>query len=232
MKRIIIGICLSLAASLPAQAWEFYTDGPIEASVVAGIEHRPGEPVQSNYHGMELLRDTFRDDEAMPHFGLHGLTSGERFDYPCMVDFEWTQLTGGSVPRDDLAHRGRAFNRCGSNGIRQRSAEDLSVDHGLGSWATGMAVCNNSNGRMKGIRLQGTRFAFNPETKAIREEGNNTDQFARANCGGNWGTNVSCPSGQIIVGLDIYYMPDRNGRREADSITGFRLHCRALMVRP
>jgi len=232
MKRIITGIVLSLLAHSPVHAWEFYTDGPIEPSIVLGLEHRPGEPVQSNYHGTERLRDTFRDDENISHFGLHGLTAGERSDYPCMVEFDWTQLTGGNPPRDEMGMNGRAFNRCGPRGPVQNSVQNLSVDHGLGSWATGMTVCNTSNGRMKGIRLRGTRYSLDTDTKQIREDGNNTEQFARANCGGNWGTNVSCRSGQIIVGVEVFYMPDRNGRREADSIIGFQLFCRALMVRP
>jgi len=230
MKQILLAICLCAVAA-PASAWEFYTTGPIEPSIVVGIDHQPGSDVLSNSYGMPRGRGAGPDDSSMPQFGLHGMTTGERSDYPCMVEFEWTQMTGGAAPNGDLLNQGRAFTRCGNRGASQRSVEEVSVNHGLGSWATGLTVCSASTDRVKGLRLRGTRYSYDTDAKEIREDGNNRDEFARANCGGNWGTNVGCLPGRIIVGMDVYYMLDRNGRREADSIIGFRLHCRALAVR-
>ncbi len=231
MKRIIIGIALSLLAFAPAQAAEFYTTGPLEPSIIIGLDHQPGQAEMHSYFGMDRNRPNALNDADLPHFGIHAIRSGERSDYPCFLEIEFTEFDGGDAPDDQLSGRGAAFNRCGRHNVQRRSVEDVITNGGLGDWATGFAACSAGNGRIKGIRLISTRYRWDRQDKRVEVAGTNTDSFHRTNCGGNWSTQVSCLPGRIIVGMDVFYMRDNNGRREPDSIIGFQLQCRALAIR-
>lgn len=230
MTRIIIGILLGLLGFVPAQAFEFYTTGPVEPSILIGMDHQPGEEMMSEAYGMARRRGSAMNDATMSHFGIHGLEEGERSDYPCFLAIDFTQLTGGDVPAEDLIARGQPFDRCGRNRVRARSLENIGSDGSLDQWATGLSVCREGNGRIKGLSLISTLFRVNRDTKTLEVGGTNTDGFSRANCT-NWTPEVSCRANHLMVGLDVFYMEDNNGRREADSIIGFRLQCRELAFR-
>ncbi|MBN4046485.1 hypothetical protein JYU02_00685 [bacterium AH-315-P15] len=229
--RYLLGILCGLMvfAAGPAQAWELITIGPIEPSVLTGLDHRVGETTLSHYYGMDRNRPIALNDAVLPHFGIHRIQAGERNDRPCFLEIHFVSFTGGPPPDNQLSGRGEPFNRCGPDNVRRSSVDEVYSNPSRGYWATGLTACNARNGRLKGLRLRNTRFNYGPVLGNLIIGEILRDQFTRPNCRGNWSVNVSCLSGQVIVGLEVFY--SREGGPEPDSIIGFRLHCRALDVR-
>lgn len=230
MRFLLILFCVGTAvAATPALAWEFITTGPMDETTVSGYEHRLGEQTLSNYFGMDRNRANALNDAVLPHFGVHRIDGGERGDRPCFVDFHFVSFTGEPPPSNQLIGHGEAFNLCGPDNVRRQSLENVRSNPSLGFWATGVTVCNAEYGRMKGLRLRSTQFDYGPVLGNLISGESQHDQFTRPNCRDNWAADASCASGQVIVGVEVFY--SREGGPEPDSIIGLKLYCRALAVR-
>jgi hypothetical protein len=141
---------------------------------------------------------------------LHSLAFGERSDKPCFIG---TTFRG---PDGALAS-GPRFDRCGGSAgsIRRVEIPDGGSQYYV---ASAVKVCHrNSNDRLKGIRLEGSRV----DASGATHDPAINDQEQRTNCN-DWRPTAFCPQTMVAVGVEVHYLNEIPAQ-----ITGLSLRCRA-----
>ena len=140
---------------------------------------------------------------------LYGITTDEKKDSPCMMEFHWWRTdTSFSV---DTFKTSFKTSDCTSS----ETGDESILFSGAASDKTAVSelqVCNNkkNNHRLKGVELIATNI------NATGLSGRKTVEFKRLNCS-DWDNTVVCPAGKVAVGVDIH--------TQSDSITGLALRC-------
>jgi len=200
-------------------------------------------------NGMVLSEHVDDNDWAPSHGILSRLSLAEASDNPCAIRGTFWQAPSSTIEdgERELDFSSGETNyavRCDTQtGFRHNSAGYSRRSAGRSPSSSnptairGLQVCHNDrdgrNYKLKGLRVF---------MATINQDGNGnvtpdpglTDEFARNHCR-EWSREVYCPSGQVAVGVKVYYHDGRNNRgnnarSNPDKITGLALQCRRVTV--
>ncbi|GAB5533874.1 MAG: hypothetical protein Rubg2KO_01230 [Rubricoccaceae bacterium] len=200
-------------------------------------------------NGMVLSEHVQTNDWNPTHGILSQLSLAEAGDNPCAIRGTYWQAPSSTVEdgertldfsRGETNYAVSCDNQTGfrhSNAGYSRRSAGRSPSSLNPTAIRGLQVCHNDrdgrNYKLKGLRVF---------MATINQDGNGevspdpglTSTFERNHCR-EWSREVTCPSGQVAVGVKVYYHDGRNNRgRNAisnpDRITGLALQCRRVRV--
>ncbi|MEM1115436.1 MAG: hypothetical protein AAF845_12620 [Bacteroidota bacterium] len=251
MTAFRLGACAALAVALAASASALPlapTHNPLlDRLGVADAQIRLTGPTTTTStsgsggtsNGL-LTSDDVRDSSwQSSHAILSRISIAEAGDNPCALRgrywrspsaWSWneTQSVVGCDNETGFRHSDEGYSRRMAG--RQPDSNNPTAIRGL-------QVCTNDrsgrNLKLKGLRVFMATVNQDGSGQVTPDAGL-TDAFERPNCR-TWTPRVTCPSGQVGVGLKVYYHNGqndrgRNAQTNPDRITGLALQCRAVSI--
>jgi hypothetical protein len=208
--RFVSTLAVALAATLPSPLTGQVRPravAPPSASETAGPTTWSGTadwrgPTGFSHTGAGVVTQNW---SAEADWALTSMNWRERRD-----DAVWFEFVGRQLCADqDCGYRTlHTFKTEQGNLTSQKS-----VVTGDERYATALAVCTSSSGKIKGVRLWSARI----RADRTLEPGSERDQFERTNCR-NWHSPEECGPRQVIVGIRAHGTTDKG-------YTGLSIRC-------
>ncbi|MGF1475353.1 MAG: hypothetical protein ACFB6S_07300 [Geminicoccaceae bacterium] len=204
----------------------------------------PGEFVGVQpYDDAGVLRVIIGDNVALPSkprfYGVTAIAIQETTDEPCKVELWGTLLDPESGSDDRLlataklagCEGGRKSNWRAATlaGLSNQFVREVQMCHPVSDITPWSPITP----KLKGLSvsaaavLDGAEVIDLPTMPCIKNQTNHC--FVRANCG-QWSNRAACPSGQIVVGVNMYTYAENN--RPPDAFYGIEPICRKVGRRP
>ena len=165
---------------------------------------------------------------------VYGVTLGERSDRPCYVELHWATVDNGTLSRSSTRNSG-----IGSCVPTNRSKEfagfypsepvgDSDNARTMLRAIDAFRVCQrNANNLIKGLELSEAYLDELGGTTAGIGASSSVSRISRPNCNDWESRHETCPSGEVLVGIEMDY-ETRHGRRQG--FTGFTPICAEIQI--